>query len=200
VCRTAYSAGAECVAGSRILLSGTVRDSTTLIEEDDDDDETGFQENVVVSTTAQLLPFLWTSGYHIGTPRIVDYFYRADLIKQGLLNQSSLQPFRTYQSTENIVYHLSRDPTYKITISEASDLFNIQDLSAAIGSYIMHHSSNQASGHLESFGGRRRIYPGRLPVSHLHIWKKLRIQTTSYHFPHDKLAPYTINAAPPMAM
>ena len=52
---------------------------TTLVE-DDDDDETGFRKNVV-STTAQLLPFLWTSGYHIGTPRIVDYFYRADLMK-----------------------------------------------------------------------------------------------------------------------
>jgi len=38
---------------------------TTLVE--DDDDETGFREDVV-STTAQLLPFLWTSGYHIRTP------------------------------------------------------------------------------------------------------------------------------------
>ena len=64
----------------------------------------------------------------------------------------------------------------------------------------MHHSSNQSSGHLDSFGGRCHIYPGKLPVSRLHIWKKLRLQTTSYHFPHDKLAPYTINAAPPMAM
>jgi len=31
VCWTAYSAGAECVAGSRILPSGTVRDSTPLL-------------------------------------------------------------------------------------------------------------------------------------------------------------------------
>ena len=181
-----------------ICNAGVQFGDTTLVE-DEDDDETGFREDVV-STTAQLLPFLWTSGYHIGTPRIVDYFYHADLMKRGLLNQSSLRPFRTYQSTENIVYHLSCDPSYKITISEATDLFDIQDLSAAIGSYIMHHSSNQASSHLDLFGGRRRIYPGRLPVSRLHIWNKLRLQTTSYHFPHDKLAPYTINAAPPSAM
>ena len=182
-----------------IRNAGVEFGGTTLIEDDDDENETDFREDVVVSTTAQLLPFLWTSGYHIGTPRIVDYFYRADLIKRGLLKQSSLRPFRTYQSAENIVYHLSRDPSYKITISEATNLFDIQDLSAAIGSYIMHHSSEQAS-HLDSFGGRRRVYPGRLPVSRLHIWKKLRLQTTSYHFPHDKIAPYTINAAPPMAM
>ena len=172
----------------------------TTIVEDDNDDEIGFREDFVVSTTVQLLPFLWTSGFHIGTARNVDYFYRADLIKRGLLNQSSLRPFRTFQSTENIVYHLSRDPSYKITISEATDQFKIQDLSAAIGSYIMRQSSNQTSSHLDSFGGRRRVYPGRLPVSRLHIWTKLRLQTTSYHFPHNKIAPYVINAAPPSAM
>ena len=163
--------------------------------DEDDDDETNFREDVVVSTTAQLLPFLWTSGYHIGTARFVDYFHRADLIKRGLLDQS-LRPSRTYQVAENIVYHLSRDPPYKITISEATDLFNIQDLSASIGSYIMHLSSSNQGSHL---GGRRRVYPGQLPVSRLHIWKKLQLQTTSYHFPHNTLAPYTIIAAPPSA-
>ena len=70
-----------------IRNAGIEFDGTTLIEEDDDDDETDFHGDVVVSTTAQLLPFLWTSGYHIGTPRIVDYFYFADLIKRGLLKQ-----------------------------------------------------------------------------------------------------------------
>ena len=182
-----------------IRNAGVQFGDATLVEEEDDD-ESGFRDDVVVSTTAQLLPFLWTSGYHIGTPRIVDYFYRAGLIKRGLLNQSTLRPLRTYQITENIVYHLSRDPAYKITISEATDLFNIQDLSAAIGSYITHlGSSDQMGSHFDSFGGRRRIYPGKLPVSRLHIWKKLRLQTKSYLFPHDTLAPYTINAAPPSA-
>jgi hypothetical protein len=148
----------------------------------------------------QLLPFLWTSGYHTGTPRIVDYFYHADLIKRGLLAQSSLQPYRIYQNAENIVYYLSRDPSYRMTISKATDLFKIQDLSAAIGSYIMHHSGNQTTSHFDSISRRRHIYPGKLPVSRLHIWKKLWLQMTSYHFPHDKLALNTINAAPPLAM
>jgi len=44
-------------------------------------------------------------------------------MKQGLLNQSSLQPFQIYQSTENIVYYLSCDPSYKIMIFSIFRIF-----------------------------------------------------------------------------
>ena len=165
--------------------------------EDDDAEELAFRDDSIVSTTSKLLPFLWTSSYHAGTPQISDYFYQADLIKRGLLNQSSLCPPRTYQSTENIAYHLTRDPSYKKTITEAAELFNLPDLSAAIGSFVLHVKSDATSSHIDSVGGRRHIHHEPLPVSHLQIWTKLRIQTMLYHYPHNKLAPYTINSAPP---
>jgi hypothetical protein len=95
------------------------------------------REDVVVTTTAELLPFLWTSGYHAGTPQIVDYFHRADLIKRGLLTQAWLCPPRTFQSAKNTVYHLSRDPSYNKTIADAAQLYNIPDLPAAISSFIL---------------------------------------------------------------
>jgi hypothetical protein len=174
-----------------------VQFGTLTGEEEDIEDETALLEDIIVSTTAELLPLLWTSGYHAGTPQIVDYFHRADLIKRGLLNQASLCPPRTYQSAQNTVYHLSRDPSYKKTIGDAAQLYNIPDLSAAIGSFILRVGNDPENSHINSVGGRRHIHHGNLPVFHLQIWKKLRMQTTSYNYPHNKLAPYTLNAAPP---
>ena len=157
--------------------SGVRFDAACTEEEDEDEDED--DGDSVASTTSQLLPFLWTSGYHSGSSRIVDYFYKADLVKRGLLNQSFLRPPRTYQSAENTVYHLSRDPNYKKTITEAAQLYNIPDLPAAIGSFILLVSSDPNRSHIDSVGGRRRIHNDALPVSRLQIWKKVRIQTKS---------------------
>ena len=106
-------------------------------EEEDAEDEIALRKDIIVSTTEELLPFLWTSGYHTGTPQIIDYFHRADLIKRGLLSQASLCPPRTSQSAENVVYHLSRDPSYKKTIADTARLYNIPDLPAAIGNFIL---------------------------------------------------------------
>ena len=169
-------------------------------EQEDAEQEIALQdsEDVIVSTTAELLPFLWTSGYQAGISRIeVDYFYRADLIKRGLLSHALLCPPRTYQSSENTVFHLSRDPAYRKTITEAAQLYSIPDLPAAIGSFILRVSNDPTNGHINSVGGKRLIHHGNLPVSHLQVWKKLRLQTTSYHYPHNKLPPYTLNATPP---
>ena len=166
----------------------------------DDDD----LEDFIVPTTSELLPFLWTSGYNTRTPQFPDYFHNADLVKNGLsglsrgTNQSPLQPPRTYQCAENIVYHLARDPAFsKKTIMEAAELYGIPDLLAAIGNYIVCVTSNPTDSRIDSVGGRRHVHRDDLPVSHLQIWSKVRIQTTAYHHPHNKLEPYTINAAPP---
>ena len=165
-------------------------------EEEDAEDEIALREDIIVSTTEELLPFLWTSGYHTGTPQITDYFYRTDLVKRGLLGQASLCPSRTSQIAENVVYHLSRDPSYKKTIADMAQLYNIPDLPAAMGNFILRVSCDPTN-HINSIGGQRRVHHDHLPVSHLQIWKKLRIQTMSYHHPHNKLAPYTLNAAHP---
>ncbi len=64
-------------------------------------EETSLPEDFIVSTTLELLPFLWTSGYDdIGMTQIPnpDYFHMAKLVRKGLsglsrgANQSSLQP------------------------------------------------------------------------------------------------------------
>jgi Plavaka transposase len=174
-------------------------------EEEEDSERIPLRDDFIISTTSELLPFLWTSGYDTtGTSRVPDYFHTADLVKKGLsglsrgVGRSSLQPPRTYQCAENIVYHLIRDPSYsKKTIAEVAELYNIPDLPAAIGSFVSRITSDPTNSHIDSVGGRRHVHRDSLPVSHLQIWKKVRIQTTTYHHPHNKLIPCTINAAPP---
>jgi hypothetical protein len=130
----------------------------------------------------------------------------ADLVKRGLAGLSrtthhSLQPPQTYQCAENIVYHLACDPSDpRQTIAEVAQHYNIPDLAEAIGSYIMHITNDPTYGHIDSVGGRCRTHRDDLPVSHLQVWKKVWIQTTAYHHPHNKLVLNTINAAPPSAV
>ena len=78
-----------------------------------------------------------------------------------------------------------------------AQLHNIPDLPAAIRSFILHITSDPMNSHIDSVGGRCHIHQDSLPVSYLQIWKKVWIQTIMYHHPHNKLIPYTINAAPP---
>jgi hypothetical protein len=111
-----------------------------------------------------------------------------------------LQPPRTYQCAENVVYHLACDPSYpKRTIAEVAQLYNLPDLAEAIGSFIKRVASS-STGYIDSIGGRRLIHQNTLPISYLQVWKKVRIQSKGYHHPHDKLVPYTINASPPSAV
>jgi hypothetical protein len=171
----------------------------TAEEEDLDEETEPLRDDFIVSTTSELLPFLWSSGYDTNSSKIPDYFHTANLVERGLsglLKGLPLCPPRTYQCAENVVYHLARDPTHnKISIADAAQQFQISDLPAAIGSFITR--VEQSNGYIDSVGGRRRIHYGFLPISHLQFWKKVRIQTTTYHHPYKKLAPYTINAAPP---
>ena len=176
------------------LRDSGVRFSAT--EEENEEEE----EDCIVSATSDLFPFLWTFGYDTTSTssKVPDYFYTANLVKRGLLGLlkgSPLIPSRTYQCADNVVYHLARDPCHtKITIMDAAQLYNIPDLPVAIASFIARVTTEPTNGHIDSVGGRRQNLNGFLPVSYIQTWKKLRYQTTAYHFPHKKLAPYTINA------
>jgi hypothetical protein len=53
-------------------------------EEEKKKEKTSLCDNFFISTTLELLPFLWTSGYDTGTSRVPDYFHTAGLVKKGL--------------------------------------------------------------------------------------------------------------------
>ena len=72
-------------------------------EAGEEEEKTSLCDNFLISTTLELLPFLWTSGYDTGTSWVPDYFHTMDLVKEGLsglsggAGWSSLQPPQTYQ-------------------------------------------------------------------------------------------------------
>jgi len=187
-------------------------------DSDDLDNEVGVdtsESDTFVTSTSELLSCLATSGYNSGSPRrTTDYFHRAKLLDKDLLGVSELVPARTYQCAKNIVYHLSRDPCRfklptqavddpsrsKLPIDDVATIFNIPDLRPAIADFIKNvcKGSHGANGYIQDVGKRRMAQKNaQLHVTHLEVWKKLRLQTTAYHYPHNILPPSTINAAPP---
>ncbi len=178
---------AMAIRGSGIQFGAADTNSQSGDESDTDSDD----ENFRVSTTAELLPLLTTFGYEPESPRsITNYFYRAKH-----QNDPSLNPPRTFQCTDNIVCHLSRDPKYaKTPIDQLAQLYNIPDLPGAIADFISRTSSS-SNGFIEGIGGRRSVY-NRIPDFHLQVWTKIRLQTTAFHYPHNILPPTTINAIP----
>jgi hypothetical protein len=128
----------------------------------------------------------------------VDYFYRASLLKR---ETNAPFPFRTYQNSSCTVYHLTRDPSFKrSTVDKVAELYHLSDLRPALADYLdrLLSDSNPPQLHIDTIGGRRRALENcRLPFIYLEVWKKLRLQSTAYHYPHSLLPPVTINATPP---
>ena len=162
--------------------------------------------DIVVASTSELLSQITASGYNLGTRQETDYFYRANLLSQGHLAVSSLIPARTYQSTKNTVYHLSRDASFKrLLIDEIAAKFNLPDLRPAIADFInyvrkvdLDVRDLEGNTYVTHVGGHRRARQDvQFPVTHLEVWTNLRLQTTAYHHPHNILPAVTINAGPP---
>jgi|SRR6266498_423839 len=52
---------------------------------------------------------------------------------------------------------------------------------------------------IQSVGGRWYSHQGcRLPFAHIEVWNQVRLQSKSYHAPHDLLPAHMINAFPPL--
>ena len=176
-------------------------------EEEEDHNVEDEDDGSRVTSTSDLLSLLHTStGFKSGPKRgITDYFYRADLVRRGLLTASSLIPHQTHQSTTNVVFHLSRDPSLRRQpIDDITRWFGIEDLSSAIADCISHlnlkssATDDKDKGHINIIGGWRLAAQNcTLPVEQVEVWKKMKLQTTSYHYPHSILPPTTIHAQPP---
>lgn len=161
----------------------------------DESDADSDNEQFRVSTTSELLPLLSTFDYDPKSSLpITNYFYRA----KHQNDSPSLNPPRTFQSADNVVYHLNRDPKYaKTPIDQIAQLYNIPDLPGAITDFISRIGSSP-DGFIDVIGGRRSH--DRIPPFHLQVWTKIRLQTTTFHYPHNILPSATINAIPPSTL
>ena len=174
-------------------------------DDEDNEDELGIDTQVsetFLTSTTDLLSCITLSSYNSRSPRqTTDYFHHSKILSEGMLGVFHFIPARTQQSASNIVYHLSRDPSYsKLPIDEAAANFRIPDLQPAIADFVnkVCKGLSGTNGYVQDVGGRRFAgEDAHLHVTQLEVWKKVRLQTTAYHHPHDILPPTTINAAPP---
>ena|SRR6266540_5338108 len=66
------------------MCEAGVQFGAVKVAEGEEEEEAHFCDDFIISTTSELLPFLWTSGYDTGTSQVPDYFYTTDLVKRGL--------------------------------------------------------------------------------------------------------------------
>lgn len=173
---------------------------------DDDDDTASVASDssdvIQVANTSDLLDNInpvtpLTGGLH----SLVNYFAKASRLENSDYIASLLHPppipLRTF-STSRTAFHLTRDSSFKrMLVDDVASKFEIPDLREALADYI--HRTESSNSHLvTSVGGRRSAIKGCwLPFTHLEVWRKVRLQSKPYHFPHNPLPAKTINASPP---
>jgi len=171
-----------------------------VTNEGEDLDEHDFAHpSKIVSTTADLLSDIDTvSGLGQPPRHEVDYFIMSSKLQNGL-NPTVPRPYRTFQSSPNVAYHLTRDPTFKASlVDNVASQFNIPDLRAALGDYLIRIAGTPDTAHIGTIGGRRISGADcMLPFSHIQVWNRVRLQTKAFHYPHNPLPPHTVNVYPP---
>jgi len=106
-------------------LFDSVEDSRSLDTLDDDSDSK--VDTTTISKTAALLKIINPISALSATSRMVDYFQVASEL--GRSSHSVPRPFQTHQSSKNVVFHLSCDPSFsRMTIDDAATKFALPDL------------------------------------------------------------------------
>ncbi len=177
-------------------------DDASANDSSDDESDDELHETIQVSTTSDLLDNIHPVSSLAGNSRqIVDYFQVASHLKSGKIKNAPL-PFRTHQSSHQVAFHLTRDPSCKrLTIAEVAEKYNLPDLWAALGDFLHRMDIEPMAdkkAFIRSIGGRR-LAPDDcpLPFTHLEVWERVRLQSKHYFFPHAVLPAQTVNASPP---
>lgn len=123
----------------------------------------------------------------------VNYFARAAALVLGEIPNAPL-PYRTF-AVEHTAFHLRRDPTYRrLNLEKLVDTYGIPDIPAAFANYF--HRINNKQYH--AIGGRRpALGTNHLPFDVVDVWTSIRVQSKSYHYPHDPLPSQAVHASPP---
>ena len=157
---------------------------------------------LLVTSSSSLLTHIDPVSSLSGPSRqIFDCFYRAAELKRSLRHHQDVPfPLRTHACTNHIAFHLSRDPAYKrLLVDEVAEMYHIPDLRPALSDYLQRTSNNLDMQSRLDVGGRRLSQAHcDLPFSRLEVWKKVYLQSKTYHYPHTVLPAQAINALPPL--
>jgi hypothetical protein len=169
-------------------------DSLEMLDEDSDSEA----DITSISTTSALLKLIDPVSPLSATSRTIDYFHVASNLRHG---SDHLIPhsFRTHQSSKNVVFHLTHDPSFKrMTVNEVAAKYALPDSHPALGDYLIRLAGQNQDTFIRTVGGRR--YSSQdctLPFTHLEVWTCVRLPTKSYYAPYDPTPAHTINAYPP---
>jgi hypothetical protein len=156
-------------------------DFRALFEEDPSSQDTPSQDTAsddsdseidipTFSTTSALLKFISLPSLSARS-RLVDYFDAAAQLRRAS-HISIPCPFRTHQSSKNVVFHLSRDPSFKqMTVEDAAAMFDLPDFRPALGDYMIRLAGQNGEPFIKTVGGRRYSHQGcQLPFTHIEVW------------------------------
>ena len=86
-----------------------------------------------------------------------------------------------------------------MSVESVAETFGLPDLGSAIAHYLQKCADGEQ--HFQSVGNRRlgTSQHQMLPLDKIQVWTRVRVQTVSFHDPHQVLPPETLEAEPPSA-
>ena len=154
---------------------------------------------LLVTSTSSLLTYIDPVSSLSGASRqIFDFFGHASVLKRSLQNHQDIPfPLRTHACTNNVAFHLSRDPSFKrLLVDDVARMYGITDLRPALSDYLQRIENHNEGSRMDVRGRRVAHENCDLPFSHLEVWKRMHLQSKAYYHPHALLPSQTINALP----
>lgn len=132
-------------------------------------------------------------NFHLSpTCKIINYFNIASSLSNGDF-PDSLRPFRTFSSSATAI-NLAVKLSFRMSIDEASELFQIPNLQPAICEYFYRSAKDEAH---EILGRRQSATHCEVPATGLQIWSKIQVQQQTFHDPGTVEPPQTLVISPP---
>ncbi|KAF7981243.1 hypothetical protein HWV62_34611 [Athelia sp. TMB] len=167
------------------------------IEEDEDVDDLHH-----IDTSETLLKTIRPASSLTGPKRHpVNYFadaaHLATLALNGQTEKKLPLPLRTFTCGATS-FHLNRDPSFSLTVDDASKVYNLPDLRQALADYLKDATDPGINVMNSIIGTRRTSLPGcSLSFDSIRIWPKIRMQSKTFHDTECVAEPRTVMCAPP---
>ncbi|KAF7975802.1 hypothetical protein HWV62_8483 [Athelia sp. TMB] len=125
----------------------------------------------------------------------MDYFAHAERLATDNHHRLPFPP-RTFVSGQT-AFHLGRDPSFKLSLEDASSMYGVPDLRQALAVYLHHVTDPSVNINTLPIGGRRlAVSDSCLSSGDIRIWTNVRIQTKKYHHTHQPAEARTVMASP----
>ncbi|KAF7981980.1 hypothetical protein HWV62_30801 [Athelia sp. TMB] len=176
-------------------------------EHADDDSGSGHEEEEAdeplhIDTSDTLLKSIRPASSLVGPKRrLVDYFAdarRLDVLASSGQTERQLPfPLRTFTCGATS-FHLNRDPSFSLTVDDASEIYGLPDLRQALADYARDATDPGSNVMTSIIGTRRTSLPGcGLSFNLIRVWLKIRMQSKTFHDTECVAEPRTVMCAPP---